>query len=82
MRLNCDPAGLLYLVGAGLVVAFDQLTKQFAVDRLGLGEVYAFMPGLNLTLVLNRVLHLDFLPIQGAGSNGFLSRWESLSVFG
>ena len=53
MRLNCDPGGLLYLVGAGLVVTFDRLTKQFAVDRLDLGEVYTVVPGLNLALVLN-----------------------------
>ena len=60
MRLNCDPGGLLYLVGAGLVVAFDQLTKQFAVDRLALGEVYAVVPGFNLVLVLNGDSYIAF----------------------
>ena len=61
MRLNCDTGRLLYLVGAGLVVLFDQLTKQFADDRLALGEVYAVVPGFNLVLVLNQGAAFGFL---------------------
>ena len=75
MRLNCDSGGLLYLVGAGLVVAFDQLTKQFAVDRLGLGEVYVVMPGFNLVLVLNQGAAFGFL----ADSGGW-QRWFFVTV--
>ena len=71
MRLNCDPGGLLYLVGAGLVVAFDQLTKQFAVDRLSLGEVYAVVPGFSLTLVLNQGAAFGFLADSGGWQQWF-----------
>ncbi len=65
MRLNCDSVGLLCLVAAVLVVVLDQLTKQFAVDRLGLGEVYAVMPGFNFVLVLNRGAAFGFLADSG-----------------
>ncbi len=71
MRLNCDPGGLLYLVGAGLVVAFDQLTKQFAVDRLSLGEVYTVVPGFSLTLVLNQGAAFGFLADSGGWQQWF-----------
>ena len=37
MRLKCDLGGLLYLIGAGVVVVLDRLTKQLAVDRIDLG---------------------------------------------
>ena len=75
MRLNCDPGGLLYLAGAGLVVVCDLLTKQFAVDKLVLGEVYAVMPGFNLVLVLNRGAAFGFL----ADSGGW-QRWFFVTV--
>ena len=75
MRLNCDPGGLLYLVGAGFVVVFDLLTKQFAIDRLVLGEVYAVIPGVNLVLVLNQGAAFGFL----ADSSGW-QRWFFVTV--
>ena len=75
MYLNCDSRGLLYLVGAGLVVACDRLTKQFAVDRLDLGEVYTVVPGFNLTLVLNQGAAFGFL----ADSGGW-QRWVFVIV--
>ena len=75
MRLNCDPSGLLYLVCAGLVVAFDRLTKQFAVDRLAHGEVYTVVPGFNLALVLNQGAAFGFL----ADSGGW-QRWFFVTV--
>ena len=75
MRLNCDPRGLFYLVGAGLMVALDQLTKQLALDRLVLGEVYAVVPGFNLTLVLNQGAAFGFL----ANSGGW-QRWFFITV--
>ena len=55
MRLKCDFGGVLYLVGAGVVVALDRLTKQFAVDRLDLGEVYTVVSGVNIVLVLSLI---------------------------
>ena len=75
IRLVCNPVGLLYLLSAGFVVAVDQLTKQFAVDRLALGEVYAFVPGFNLTLVLNKGAAFGFL----ADSGGW-QRWFFVTV--
>jgi len=75
MRLKCDFGGLLYLVGAGVVVALDRLTKQFAVDRLDLGEVYTVVPGFNLALVLNQGAAFGFL----ADSGGW-QRWFFVTV--
>ena len=75
MRLKCDFGGLLYLVGAGVVVALDRLTKQFAVDRLDLGEVYTVAPGFNLALVLNQGAAFGFL----ADSGGW-QRWFFVTV--
>ena len=75
MRLKCDLGGLLYLVGAGVVVALDRLTKQLAVDRLDLGEVYTVVPGFNLALVLNEGAAFGFL----ADSGGW-QRWFFVTV--
>ena len=71
MRLKCDIGGLLYLVGAGAVVALDRLTKLFAVDRLDLGEVYTVVPGFNLALVLNRGAAFGFLADSGGWQRWF-----------
>ena len=71
MRLKCDIGGLIYLVGAGAVVALDRLTKQFAVDRLDLGEVYSVVPGFNLALVLNRGAAFGFLADSGGWQRWF-----------
>ena len=75
MRLKCDLGGLLYLMGAGVVVALDRLTKQLAVDRLDLGEVYTVVPGFNLALVLNSGAAFGFL----ADSGGW-QRWFFVTV--
>ena len=75
MRLKCDLGGLLYLIGAGVVVALDRLTKQLAVDRLDLGEVYTVVPGFNLALVLNQGAAFGFL----ADSGGW-QRWFFVTV--
>ena len=75
MRLKCDLGGLLYLIGAGGVVALDRLTKQLAVDRLDLGEVYTVVPGFNLALVLNHGAAFGFL----ADSGGW-QRWFFVTV--
>jgi len=75
MRLKCDFGGVLYLVGAGVVVALDRLTKQLAVDRLDLGEVYTVVPGFNLALVLNQGAAFGFL----ADSGGW-QRWFFVTV--
>ena len=75
MRLKCDFGGVLYLVGAGVVVALDRLTKQLAVDRLDLGEVYTVVPGFNLVLVLNQGAAFGFL----ADSGGW-QRWFFVTV--
>ena len=75
MRLKCDLGGLLYLIGAGVVVALDRLTKQLAVDRLDLGEVYTVVPGFNLALVLNHGAAFGFL----ADSGGW-QRWFFVTV--
>ena len=75
MRLKCDIGGLIYLVGAGAVVALDRLTKLLAVDRLDLGEVYTVVPGFNLALVLNRGAAFGFL----ADSGGW-QRWSFVMV--
>ena len=75
MRLKCDLGGLWYLVGAGLVVALDRLTKQLAVDRLDLGEVYTVVPGFNLALVMNQGAAFGFL----ADSGGW-QRWFFVTV--
>ena len=71
MRLKCDIRGLIYLVGAGAVVALDRLTKLFAVDRLDLGEVYTVVPGFNLALVLNRGAAFGFLADSGGWQRWF-----------
>jgi signal peptidase II len=71
MRLKCDIGGLIYLVGAGAVVALDRLTKLFAVDRLDLGEVYTVVPGFNLALVLNRGAAFGFLADSGGWQRWF-----------
>ena len=71
MRLKSDLGGLLYLVGAGVVVALDRLTKQFAVDSLSLGEVYAVVPGFNLVLVLNQGAAFGFLADSGGWQRWF-----------
>ena len=71
MRLKCDIGGLLYLAGAGAVVALDRLTKLFAVDRLDLGEVYTVVPGFNLALVLNRGAAFGFLADSGGWQRWF-----------
>ena len=75
MRLKCDLGGLLYLIGAGVVVALDRLTKQLAVDRIDLGEVYTVVPGFNLALVLNHGAAFGFL----ADSGGW-QRWFFVTV--
>ena len=75
MRLKCDLGGLWYLIGAGVVVALDRLTKQLAVDRLDLGEVYTVVPGFNLALVLNQGAAFGFL----ADSGGW-QRWFFVTV--
>ena len=75
MRLKYDLGGLLYLIGAGVVVALDRLTKQLAVDRLDLGEVYTVVPGFNLMLVLNQGAAFGFL----ADSGGW-QRWFFVTV--
>ena len=75
MRLKYNFVGLFYLVGAGLVVALDRLTKHFAVDRLDLGEVYTVVPGFNLVLVLNQGAAFGFL----ADSGGW-QRWFFVAV--
>ena len=75
MRLKCDLGGLLYLIGAGVVVALDRLTKQLAVDRIDLGEVYTVVPGFNLALVLNEGAAFGFL----ADSGGW-QRWFFVTV--
>ena len=71
MRLKCDLGGLLYLIGAGVVVALDRLTKQLAVDRLDLGEVYTVVPGFNLALVLNQGAAFGFLADSGGWQRWF-----------
>ena len=71
MRLNCDPGGLLYLVGAALLAVVDQLTKQLAVDRLGLSEVHTVVPGINLVLVLNQGAAFGFLADSGGWQRWF-----------
>ena len=71
MRLKCDIGGLIYLVGAGAVVALDRLTKLLAVDRLDLGEVYTVVPGFNLALVLNRGAAFGFLADSGGWQRWF-----------
>ena len=71
MRLKCDLGGLLYLIGAGVVVALDRLTKQLAVDRLDLGEVYTVVPGFNLALVLNEGAAFGFLAESGGWQRWF-----------
>ena len=75
MRVKCDLAGSLYLVGAGVIVVLDRLTKQLAVDRLDLGEVYTVVPGFNLALVLNEGAAFGFL----ADSGGW-QRWFFVTV--
>ena len=75
MRLKCDLGGLWYLIGAGVVVALDRLTKQLAVDRIDLGEVYTVVPGFNLALVLNQGAAFGFL----ADSGGW-QRWFFVTV--
>ena len=71
MRLKSDLGGLLYLVGAGVVVALDRLTKQFAVDSLSLGEVYTVVSGFNLVLVLNQGAAFGFLADSGGWQRWF-----------
>ena len=71
MRLKCDIGGLIYLVGAGAVVALDRLTKLIVVDRLDLGEVYTVVPGFNLALVLNRGAAFGFLADSGGWQRWF-----------
>ena len=71
MRLKCDLAGSLYLVGAGVIVVLDRLTKQLAVDRLDLGEVYTVVPGFNLALVLNEGAAFGFLAESGGWQRWF-----------
>ena len=75
MRLKCDLGGLLYLIGAGVVVALDRLTKQLAVARLDLGNVYTVAPGFDLALVLNEGAAFGFL----ADSGGW-QRWFFVTV--
>ena len=75
MRLKCDLGGSLSLVGAGGIVVLDRLTKQFAVARLDLGEVYTVVPGFNLVLVLNEGAAFGFL----ADSGGW-QRWFFVTV--
>ena len=71
MRQKSNLGGLLYLVGAGVVVALDRLTKQFAVDSLRLGEVYTVVPGFNLVLVLNQGAAFGFLADSGGWQRWF-----------
>ena len=71
MRLNRNFDRLLYLMIAVLVIWLDRLTKQIAVDRFNLGEVYDVMPGFNLVLVLNQGAAFGFLAHAGGWQRWF-----------
>lgn len=62
----------LLLLFALLVIAIDQLSKFWAVSKLGHGLVVTLLPGLNLTLAFNKGVAFSFFYHTGSQSPWFL----------